>query len=62
MHSWTEFVDCTKESKYEWQALTHYKCDTKLPSLLVGTQFRDAIPFADYIEHLGWKKNPASAD
>ena len=54
MHSWTEFVNCTKESKDEWQALTQYKPDTKLPSFLVGTQFRDAIPFNDYLEKLGW--------
>ena len=57
MHSWAEFVNCTAETSEEWKTLSRKNYDGKLPSPFVATQFRDTVPFADYIEQLGWKKS-----
>ena len=62
MHSWAEFVNCTAESKEEWHILTRKNYDGKLSSPFAAAQYRDKVPFADYIERLGWKKSTASAD
>ena len=49
MTSWKTFVDCKTESEDEWKALALAKN-------------RNTIPFADYIEHLGWKKSAPTPD
>ncbi len=60
MHSWAEFVNCTSESVDEWKALTRKNYDGKMPSPFNATQYRDTIPFADYIANLGWKNTPSA--
>jgi hypothetical protein len=59
MYSSAEFFSCYSESTDEFKALTCKLTHQYIVPTMV--KYRNTIPFADYIERLGWKKEAASS-